>query len=445
MSKYTLTTDGNTVVNGIAPGQEFAISATGTFAGATLNAQYCTALPAAATLAVADADETPACTLTAVNAGVSGNAYTLAITASDVANAPLSIAQTGPAFVVTPANNSGDAATVTIGTGTDGVVTATLGGANAHVQATQILTMATKPTANDTVTIGGIVYKFVATPTLNGHVAIGDDAAASQANLVSAINTLSAFHHPNPFVTASDFAANAMTVTARAIGYAGNGIACTETLTNAGNVWTAAVTAGGVTAYGVGGNECDIQAVAGVGNNVALSAAWAYGYARDRIVVTLGTGGAGALDNAKNTAVLIAAVIDALPFVSATKSGTGATAITAAVAVKAFTGGGANPDIVSTSADLVNLINASAICAPHFAAALKAEYAGDGLLEALVAAAFTGGTIGTFADYLGDNALSFSVAGQAIGTNCGIARQINLALSGDEATTSITAIVTPIK
>ncbi len=54
--------------------------------------------------------------------------------------------------------------------------------------ATTALQLATNPTANDTVTINGVVFKFVATPTDAGDVDIGANAAASVANLVAAIN-----------------------------------------------------------------------------------------------------------------------------------------------------------------------------------------------------------------------------------------------------------------
>lgn len=48
--------------------------------------------------------------------------------------------------------------------------------------------MATNPTANDTVTVNGVVFTFVATPTLPGDVDIGGSAAVSVDNLVAAIN-----------------------------------------------------------------------------------------------------------------------------------------------------------------------------------------------------------------------------------------------------------------
>ena len=78
-----------------------------------------------------------------------------------------------------------------------------------------------------------------------------------------------------------------------------------------------------------------IEVVVGSGNNVAMSA----DYTDGELVVTLGTGAAGAVADAKNTATLIAAAIDALAGFTATASGTGATAITEAVTEKAFTTG----------------------------------------------------------------------------------------------------------
>lgn len=51
------------------------------------------------------------------------------------------------------------------------------------------LAMATQPTANDTVTYNGVVFKFVASiGTTAGNVLLGADAAAAQANLIAALN-----------------------------------------------------------------------------------------------------------------------------------------------------------------------------------------------------------------------------------------------------------------
>ena len=50
------------------------------------------------------------------------------------------------------------------------------------------LNIATTPTANDTVTINSVVFKFVASATAAWDVALGANAAAARANLIAAIN-----------------------------------------------------------------------------------------------------------------------------------------------------------------------------------------------------------------------------------------------------------------
>lgn len=83
------------------------------------------------------------------------------------------------------------------------------------------------------------------------------------------------------------------------------------------------------------GNSYSLEVVGGSGVNVAMSVT----VANTKITITLGTDGAGALDATKNTATLIATAIDALDGFSAVASGTGATAIAAAIAEADFTGG----------------------------------------------------------------------------------------------------------
>ena len=53
---------------------------------------------------------------------------------------------------------------------------------------TAVLTIATNPTADDTITIAGVTFKFVATLAAAGDLNIGSSAAASVANLVVALN-----------------------------------------------------------------------------------------------------------------------------------------------------------------------------------------------------------------------------------------------------------------
>jgi hypothetical protein len=104
------------------------------------------------------------------------------------------------------------------------------------------LTMATQPTAGDTVTIGGSEYIFVpvGTDTAPGEVSVGANVAEAQAALVAAINgTDDDFNDPHPFVRAGAFADNVSVITALIGGTAGDEIATTETFTAAGNLFGA--------------------------------------------------------------------------------------------------------------------------------------------------------------------------------------------------------------
>ena len=80
-------------------------------------------------------------------------------------------------------------------------------------------------------------------------------------------------------------------------------------------------------------NGYTIEVVEGVGLNVDMGATLV---GKD-IEVTLGTDGAGALDPTLNTAELIAIEISTLSGITATHSGTGATALAAAIVKKNFT------------------------------------------------------------------------------------------------------------
>jgi len=109
--------------------------------------------------------------------------------------------------------------------------------------ATGSLTMATKPVANDTVTIGTTTYKFVATPAASGDVAIGAAVANSQANLLAAINDGDTYNTARTDIAATAWAANVMVVTATAYGTAGN-LATTASLQSTDD-WGAATMTGG--------------------------------------------------------------------------------------------------------------------------------------------------------------------------------------------------------
>lgn len=107
-----------------------------------------------------------------------------------------------------------------------------------YAQAT--LHLATKPTANDTVTIGGVVYTFKVAATLLGDVAIGAAVTNSQANLKAAVNG-DTLNPANPFVTMATFATNNGVVTARVAGTVGNTITTTASLAaGAPDQWDAA-------------------------------------------------------------------------------------------------------------------------------------------------------------------------------------------------------------
>jgi len=104
------------------------------------------------------------------------------------------------------------------------------------VQATQTLTSnATNVSANDTVTIGGLVYTFVAVPTLAFHVDIGADAAGSLDNLKVAINAgagagtaYGTGTYAHPTVTATTNTDTTQVVQAIDGGTEGNAIGTTE-------------------------------------------------------------------------------------------------------------------------------------------------------------------------------------------------------------------------
>lgn len=124
--------------------------------------------------------------------------------------------------------------------------------ATAGVEATNVLTFAANPTAGDTCTIGGITYTFVASPAAAYDVDIGADASGSLDNLIAAINgaagegtTYGTDTEAHPTVSAAAGAGDTMDLTARTAGTGGNLIGCTETFTNAGNVFTSATLTGG--------------------------------------------------------------------------------------------------------------------------------------------------------------------------------------------------------
>jgi len=108
-------------------------------------------------------------------------------------------------------------------------------------KASVTLTLDTQPTAGDTITIGTMTYIFVpvGTATGLGEISRGIDLPAAKLALVAAINGTDGINTPHSTVTASAFAANVCTITARIGGTAANSIATTETLTAPTNVFSA--------------------------------------------------------------------------------------------------------------------------------------------------------------------------------------------------------------
>lgn len=105
------------------------------------------------------------------------------------------------------------------------------------------LKIATNPTANDTVTVAGVTFTFVASPTTAGHVDIGADAAGSRANLKAAIEGGSGAG--TTYVEVSAEKRNILTrrniacTNAEDMAFTGYGdISVSETLTAAADVWS---------------------------------------------------------------------------------------------------------------------------------------------------------------------------------------------------------------
>ena len=127
----------------------------------------------------------------------------------------------------------------------DGVEAVAVSGApTAPVASTGTLTLATQPTAEDTITISQgdtiEVYTFVESAVEDFDVAIGADAAAAQANFVTVVTDHSAL------VTAGAFADNDSVITAKVKGVIGDTIATVSSLTDESDGFAAATLGSGV-------------------------------------------------------------------------------------------------------------------------------------------------------------------------------------------------------
>lgn len=111
-----------------------------------------------------------------------------------------------------------------------------------------VLSLATNVTADDTVTIEGVTFTFVASPSAAGHVDVGADADTSRANLAAAINAGAGAGTAYVELSAADRAtltaagitatnnntANTLTV----VGKGSGRLTVAETLTDGTDAWT---------------------------------------------------------------------------------------------------------------------------------------------------------------------------------------------------------------
>lgn len=118
-----------------------------------------------------------------------------------------------------------------------------------QLTSTAVLALATQPTANDTVTIAGQVFTFVASPSAAWDIDIGADVDATRANLATLINAPSVTTAWWVALTgdalklftarisaANDNTANTLTVTAKGVGV----LDVSSALTDGTDTWTAA-------------------------------------------------------------------------------------------------------------------------------------------------------------------------------------------------------------
>jgi hypothetical protein len=110
------------------------------------------------------------------------------------------------------------------------------------------LTVATQPTAGDTMTIGEKVFTFVPDGTANadGEITIGTSLATAKTAIVAAINGVDGHNDPHPLVSAVAFAANICAITALIGGVLGDAIVTTETFAAVGNLFGAGTLANGI-------------------------------------------------------------------------------------------------------------------------------------------------------------------------------------------------------
>ncbi len=126
-----------------------------------------------------------------------------------------------------------------------------LSAAPTPARAVQTLTTTGNAVADETVTIGAVVYTWKAVAASANQVKVGATASESLDNLVAAINAgagLGTLYGSgtvvHPTVTATKASASTVTITAKTKGTGGNALVSTETMTNA--TFGAGTLAGGV-------------------------------------------------------------------------------------------------------------------------------------------------------------------------------------------------------
>ena len=139
---------------------------------------------------------------------------------------------------------------------------------------------------------------------------------------------------------------------------------------------------------GTWGDAFTLEFVVAATANAPLSAA----IVGTAITVTLGTDANGDPDDLKNTYALIAPIISALDGVSALSSGNGV--VSAAAGPLSFTGG-ADPQLMTTAAEVIDAIEESSAASALVTVANAPDNTGAGTVTAMEAAALEGGVDGT--------------------------------------------------
>jgi hypothetical protein len=112
-----------------------------------------------------------------------------------------------------------------------------------------VLALATQPTANDTVTIEGVTFTFVASPSAAGDIDIGTDVDATRANLATLLNAPGTTTAGGVALTGDDLknfqakvsATNDDTANTLTVKYKGvDVLTVAETLTDGTDTWTTA-------------------------------------------------------------------------------------------------------------------------------------------------------------------------------------------------------------